>query len=369
MNGIAQEAYFASRVEVFTEKCWDANYLDINSSFPFAMTKPCPGPLIKTSRRLPDNDDAIYIAEVTVTVPDCYLPPLPMRMEGRLFFPVGTWKSWLTSVDIALLQKEGGQILRVWEVLHFEPFMDLAEYSSRFYEMRRIATTPFERIAFKLLLNSLYGKFAEGTIKKGLHLNPDMEKIAEEDMSWEMLIPGVWTHEEDRKVPHRHVPISAHITAQARETLYGYMSSCREIHYCDTDGFSTREEMETSDALGDLKLEKKIRHGHFVQCKVYRLDGVELQKDGSWTELGDKGVKAKGFSNMSIEKFNVLLENQAIDYERMRRIKELARRGDFTPREDVIQKKLKNIVLAKRFHYPDGHTRPWQVGELRDYFA
>lgn len=362
VNARAENAYFASRVEVFNRECWNADYLDINSSFPYAMTKPCPGQLIKTTRYIPDH--GLYLAEVTVHVPECFLPPIPMRLEGRLFFPVGTWKTWLSNVDIELLQLEGGKILKVWEVMHFEPFDDLAAYAMTLYEKRKIAKSPFEKKAFKLLLNSLYGKFGEAHEKSSLHWNP--EKI--DRANWEELFPGAWLADTWTPVPHRHVPVSVHITAQARKTIYDFMSSCEEIHYCDTDGFSTTEKLETGTELGALKLEKRIRHGRFHAPKVYCLDGDELQNDGSWKDLGDDGAKAKGFSGVTVKRYNELMEGKAIQFERMRRIKELARRGNFKPREDVIFKRLQHSVVGKRHMYPDGHTRPWQVKELADYF-
>lgn len=363
VNERAQRSYFASRVEIINENCYDAEYYDINSSFPSAMMEPCPGDYLGASRRLPDH--GIYIADVTIEVIESFLPPIPMRIKDRLFFPTGTWRSWLTNVDVELLRKNGCKIHRVWEVMHFAPFHDLAEYATTLYNMRKNASSDFERTAFKLLLNSLYGKFAEAQEKSSLHINP--KTIDREN--WEMLFPGAWLYEKTVPVPHRHVPISTHITALARKRIFEFMDGCAEVHYCDTDGFSTTEKLETSPELGDLKLEKQIRHGHFVQPKVYKLDGLELQKDGSWKELGDDGVKAKGFSKMNIEKFMRLVEGESIAQERMVRIKENARKGIFKPREHTIMKRLHRNVVNKRFHYPDGSTRPWQVKELATYFA
>lgn len=362
INERAQQAYFASRVEVISENCYDAEYYDINSSFPYAMTKPCPGNFIGSTRSIPDY--GIYLADVTIEVPECFLPPIPTKIKGRLFFPTGIWRSWLTSVDIELLLREGCTLHRVWECLQFEPFFDLAEYAKTLYTMRKNAETSFERTALKLLLNSLYGKFAEGEEKSALHLNP--KKIDRDN--WEMLFPGAWLYEKRVPVPHRHVPISAHITAIGRRTIFDFMNACSEVHYCDTDGFSTVDSLATTNDLGGLKLEKRIRHGHFVQCKFYRLEGEELQKDGTWEELGDKGVKGKGFPGMDIAKFERLLEGHSIAYERMRRIKEQARKGRLEPQEHVINKRLQRNVLSKRFHYPDGTTRPWQMKELAEYF-
>ena len=366
INARGQDAYFASRVEVLNSESWESEYYDINSSFPYAMTKACPGEYIGSSRYLPDY--GLYMGDVTIEVPECYLPPIPLRFKGRLFFPCGQWRTWLTSVDIELLQNMGCKILKVHEVLNFEPFHDLKNYALTLYELRKKAPTPFERTAFKLLLNSLYGKFAEGEEKRSMIVNP--EKIERD--KWEMLFPGAWIREVPVPIPHRHVPVSAHITARARQTIFEFMHEAvvakEDVHYCDTDGFSTTHTYETSNELGGLKLEKRLNHTHWVASKVYWQQGQELQKDGSWTELGDKGVKAKGFSRMNVAKMEALMEGKPVTYGRMKRIKEVAKKGSFKPEEVVVSKRLQKVVLPKRFHYPDGYTRPWQIGELRDYF-
>ena len=124
-----------------------------------------------------------------------------------LFFPCGQWRSWLTSIDIELLQRMNCQILKVHEVLEFEPFYDLKNYANTLYNLRKKAESPFEKTAFKLLLNSLYGKFAEGEEKRSMIVNPE---TIERD-KWEMLFPGAWIRETLVPIPHRHVPVSAHI--------------------------------------------------------------------------------------------------------------------------------------------------------------
>lgn len=374
VNAKARFAYFASRVEVFEREISDALYFDINSSFPYAMTKPCPGDVTRVTNRLPDNPDAIYLADVRIEVPEAYLTPAPFRIDGRVFFPSGVWRSWLTSVDIQLIQREGGRILNCYECIEFAPFDDLRAYSNTVYDLRKNATTDFEKVVLKFLLNALYGKFAESPFKRALVINP-VDTFAS---GLEMLMPGVWLEERKVPIPHMHVPVSAHVTAMARLTLYDYMAQCRRVHYCDTDGFSTNDTLSTGKNLGDLKLEKVISHGYFKAPKVYQLEGQVQTKDGAWKEKTI--TKAKGFSRMTASRFATLLEGEQIDFERMRRLRELYRSGNTHPVEYKVKKRLlcKSLFdddfnpgkhsITKRFTYPDGGTRPWQLGELRRMF-
>ena len=175
-----------------------------------------------------------------------------------------------------------------------------------------------------------------------------------------MIMPGVFTYDRVVPIPHMHVPISAYITSRARATLYDYLAQSSEVHYCDTDGFSTVDTYPESDGLGGLKLEKLIRHGQFVQAKVYRLDGTTVEGE----ELGNDGVKAKGFSRMTIERFEKLTNGQEIEYVRMGRIKESLRAGVFRPREQTIRKRLRREIVSKRCFDREGKSRPWSVSEL-----
>ena len=374
LNQIAQESYFASRVEVISRHVDDFKIYDINSSFPYAMTFPLPANLIGFQTSLPDeqSDNCLYLANVTVEVPDLHLPPLPFRKEGRVFFPVGRWRSWFTSTDLNLAIREGVKILKAHEVYTFEPFLDFKGYANDIYKLRSESATEFRRLILKYLLNSLYGKAAEGILKQEMLINPpelDRTKM-------QMLQPGVWLQEKEAVIAHRHVVISAFITSIARRTLYDLAKECyRQNHpmtYCDTDSVATKADLPVDPVtLGKLKLEKKMIWAEFVAPKIYRGEGFELKK-GQWVP---KLVnKAKGFSlgagREAFDKLGRIIGGERIGVQRMTRLRELYRTqkdGSYTtaPFEMLVIKALTFEMLSKRFHYPDGETRPWSVEELR----
>lgn len=353
VNEVARNAYFASRVEVISTWCEDAYYYDVNSSFPFAMTYPVPGELRGTYRGRPRGEpDDLWMADIEVEVPEGFLPPLPVRAGGRLFFPTGKWRGWYTNIDIQVLLRSGGKINRMFESMTFRPNTDLRDYSLTLYDLRKKSEGVI-KVVCKYLMNSLYGKFAESDLKSEIIVNPSEVKEG-----WQMMVPGVFVQEKVTPIPHMHVPIAAHVTAIARRTLYDFMGQSSELHYCDTDGFSTTQLYRDGNELGEIKLEKYIRKGRFLQAKVYHLDGTDT--DGKEMQV----IKAKGFSKLNLEKFEKLLNFEEIGYTRMARIKENARRGDFTPRETVMRKGIRRDAISKRFFYPDGHSRPWDFGEL-----
>lgn len=375
VNEKARMAYFASRVEVLAKECHDAWYYDVNSSFPYAMTFPIPGDLIASTSTKPDY--GIYLSDVDIEVPDSYLPSVPTRLGGRLFFPSGKWRGWLSCVDIDLLESEGGRILRHHESLSFEQRLDCKDYAEHLYKLRA-TSTGIMAFACKRLMNALYGKFAECEYKSSIEIDPPAPKGSDE--GWRMLFPGAFLVERRVPIPHMHVPISTHITAIARRTLYRYMSYSPELHYCDTDGFSSSVELRSVDGkLGYLKLEKRIKHGRFVTQKTYDLETVD----------GQHVTKAKGFrkmtpadfkrmtgyldasesgalEEMTFEERAKLLESTEIEYTRMARTKELLRDKKTRPEERRLGKKLRIDTLSKRFFYPDGQSRPWTMEELKD---
>lgn len=365
VNVKARESYCASRVEVFATKCDDAYYYDVNSSFPFAMTFPMPGNQTRNLAHLPDrllydSDQTPFLCKARILVPECYLPPIPYRQNGRVFFPTGEWDGWFSGVDIDLLLKTCGTLVSVEQVVEFNPIYDLANYAQDIYA-RRKASEGFIKLAYKYLLNSLYGKFGESPHnKQTLYLNPSetvLDRLTGGDPSnrASMALPGLWIETHDRYIPHEHVPVATQITAIARRTLYRFLSQSEEIFYCDTDGFATTTEYEESEELGALKLEKKVVGGRFFAPKLYDLH----------TDAGKHIIKGKGFSlKNDPRRFEDVVQGHEIAIDRMRRIRENLMHGACVPREDIITKCFRNKLRPKRKPTKGGKTRPWTIKEL-----
>lgn len=370
VNKIAEFSYYASRVEVISRNLENFKTYDINSSFPYSMTFPQPAGLKHMLTKLPDRDDeeCIYIAYVDIEVPHMAFPPVPYRFGGRVFFPVGRWKAWFTSTDIRLALREGCKLHRVFEVYEFEPFYDLKSYVDDIYAKRAAADSDFRKLVLKYLLNCLYGKYAESTLKQEMLINPD--DLDREKM--QQLQPGIWLRDREVTIEHRHVPISTHITALSRRTLYDFGKMCYEqgkpSAYFDTDSLNTQADLPVDEKkLGALKLEKTMEWGEFFAPKIYRGEGFEIKKNGTVEPI--RQTKAKGFSlgkskQEAWERFDQIVSGDRIGIQRMVRLRELYRSGNTAPVDILVVKALTFEMLSKRFQYPDGETRPWSVEEL-----
>jgi predicted DNA-binding transcriptional regulator AlpA len=375
LNEIASQAYIGSRVEVFEKSCTNADYYDINSSFPYSMTFEAPGELVGTSRRLKDSK-TLTLVKATVSVNECDLPPVPYRTptDRRIYFPIGTWTQWFSGVDIELLKHSGHTIQKVEKVLEFEPFHDLKNYAQDIYELRKNSSHAAEKIVLKFLLNSTYGKFAEGETKSKYLINPGVEfydvpeYTPERGEGRSYVMPGVYELVEKRTIPHRHVPIAMHITALSRKWLYQYMNRAEKVFYCDTDGFAVpnSDTFPESNELGGLKKEKHIFEGHFHAPKTY---AYRTEKGGDWV------VKAKGFSRiqgdegetrtLNYNDFCHLIEHKELHVEQFTRVRSMLKSGSPHPHDVDRQKTFRDTTRPKRcFDLGTGRSRPWTIGEL-----
>lgn len=403
-NVVARRAYVASRVEVFATHCGPARVYDINSSFPKSMTKPLPGRMLCANRRLEVPrvggkplypGEPCYLAELTVTVPDVYLPPLPSRAGERVFFPVGTWRGWFMSPDVECLHRvKGARVEQVHEVIHFEPFSDMAEYVSVLYEKKARAAkagNKFEEATAKFYLNTLYGKTAESRLKESLvigkrgglciHDPPCPLDAAGRLPCVRMIRPGVFLRAEEVPVVHEWVPIAAHVTANSRLMLFDWFTMARRPRYGDTDSIVMPKEegsLPTGTALGELKLDKEIDGGVFLAPKLYRFNSPTPTEAAIVKRAADKGeshedarealsapiIRAKGFRRLSPAEFEALASGDPVVVGRMLRVKETLAGESASPRERVYWKALRLSTRPKRAPDGDTETRPWTVAEL-----
>lgn len=416
INEIAYKCYYASRVEDSIRNGTFLLYNDINSSFPHSMTKPLPGEYIKHSHNL--DLTKLCITNVIVDVPDMDFPPLPIRLEGRIFFPTGTWNGWYTGEDLKLLIKCGGTIRKVFDVYYFKPFFDMSDYAKEIFKLKEAANDdPFRRKVYKELLVSLYGKLAERGDRKQIYFNMSkkiwdfMEKEMKEwgngefeDKPWDRMGPGIWARNIETLVAHAHVPIPAYVTSYSRRLLYEYMSKVEVHYYCDTDGFACdpcndeskklaikariiieqleKEEKKNPDSKKCILLEKKkkqiileLEHLEEIytglnfgtklgQLKMEKVIGKGMFLSPKFYRM-DSYIKTKGFPKLSDIEFEMLIAGDRIHFHRMKRVKESIRKGDMRPHDILVLKGLNNVVKKRKFKR-DGTSRPWHISEIRN---
>jgi hypothetical protein len=299
-NDFAREAYYGGRTEPFKTGKWcGVNGYDINSLYPYVMyhyAYPHPnyliGPVYNVDPKLIYDYEGV--SHVKIKVPDCHIPPLPYHHNQTLYFPTGILKGYYTHCEIRNALENGCELLDVYETLYSTevcyPFQD---YVSELYALRqqlKAAHDPTE-LVIKIMLNSLYGKFAQRTDAGLQEIHPitwwldGRQNISVEyrviDDRVYVVVPKLSRFQPQ----YVNVLWGVYITSYARITLYNYMKMVGDsLIYSDTDSLYINGELPISTDLGALKLEKEG-----VDIEVYGPKAYRIFKDGKLS-----GVKCKG---------------------------------------------------------------------------
>lgn len=367
-------AYFGGRVEIFKKQGQGLHYYDINSSYPFSMLQPMPiGKLTEWKGKPPAwlIKERVGFARASVYVPpSTHIPLLPHRLkDGKLIFPTGSFSGVWPAVELLEAEKEGVKVTwhdSVWIVA--EPIF--GEMVHELYAYRDKSRPGYdEALAYvaKILLNSLYGKFATNTLReKIIYIEPDQDPpegaipAAPEDPEC-----PIFTVEEEIDAPYIAPQISAHITALSRIALYRFMKEADrlgELVYCDTDSIITSADLShmCGVGLGALKDEGAgvTYEGEFLQPKLYFLQGDD----------GSQKVVMKGYSTRNEESFRRVQLGETLSFESLERIGSMKRKGFLDgPKMRTVTRCIRGED-RKRVHLPDGTTRAIELcdGALDD---
>lgn len=355
-NDFARLAYYGGRVEPFIlGELEHVNIYDINSLYPFIMRHgifPNPNKLRGVTGDISLSTIMNYegCSEVTIRIPQTHIPILPFSFAGRLYFPSGTVRAVWTHIELRAAIKRGAKILEIHQGLYStETCTPFNNYVDSLYALRlhyQAQEDPREYI-IKIMLNSLYGKF--GMRKDGLL----QQLITAEEWHGLKNQEGYDTHifsgdvYFSKDVPSFRQPVyintlwAAYVTAQARLLLHKYMEKLdRDVIYCDTDSIFTHAQLETSKALGDMKLIYENVDVQMIGAKCYKIHNEEKIL----------ATKVRGVPSLYQEKF---LTSHEASYMKSLGFFEASRR-DLSPSTWVEMSKKSNELTPKRF-YSKGH--------------
>lgn len=304
-----RNTYFGGRVEIFKMRCFKHIYgMDVNSLYPHVMVK-YPMPIGKPVyvRDFRENEIGFYKADVKI--PDVYVPPMPIVDKHKLLFPYGRTTGFFTSKELEVLQELGGDINIHYGYIFSSGFL-FSDYIRDMYERKRTAKDPMEKLIYKLLMNSLYGKFGQSRIKDKLirvrklsdaiglkPYDPAYNLFSETTMSRATFI-----------IPS----IASWVTSCARFELYQWLKKAGDDHlfYCDTDSVFTDKPLPIGDELGEMKMEYEGEEAIFLLPKLYAIRLAD----------GTMKIKAKGFeqafvkSHLSFKSFERALHGNTLDF-------------------------------------------------------
>lgn len=319
-------AYFGGRVEVFKfgKIFGPVNHYDINSLFPSVMRDfDFPNPSTWHETAHPDfSKEGVF--QGWVYVPSAIYPCLPCRSH-EILFPYGNLFGTWCYPEIRKLLEDGGRVAKCKQAVEFEeterPFVEYVDFC---YKKRLEATNQLDKTHFKLLLNSLYGKF--GSHHGLIIIYDDKEK----DVGTDSKISNViW---------------SAYTTCYARLKLLDYLRQS-EIFYTDTDSLFTCNNLEVSNELGKLKLEGIYKEVEFKGNKIYALDST---------------YRAKGVPRKLASDF--FRTGRAV-YRKPTRFRESRISGDKPANVWFETEKNLRTEYTKRKILKDGSTEAWKIDD------
>lgn len=281
---VFRQSYFGGRVEVFKRRYEKRRlyHYDINSLYPFVMENnkyPNPDKLKYTNDLFAALKDREGCAKITVSVSeDLYFPVLPLK-ENKLTFEVGELTGVYNFPEIRLAIAKGYKILDCEWVLSSEPIDSPFKDYVAYFKERKITHKKDEMDALalldKLMLNSLYGKFAQRQDAEDRYTKdePDFGCSYQEVGENTYRLKNV----DKKRSGETVVCWSSYVASYARVVLYNYLKP--GTYYADTDSvFTTQElpsELVDDYEFGLMALEHLVNESYFVAPKRYAIKTSE----------------------------------------------------------------------------------------------
>lgn len=276
-----ENLFIGGRTEIFKRYSKNLNYYDVNSLYPFAMLKNKMG----TGKIYSDKRKSKMFSWYKIKLEketNFYAPPFAVRKNKKLFFVNGKagTEFYISTNEMEILDRENipYKILMAW---HFTEYSDLfSDYVYHYFDLKNSAKNE-ARNFYKLLLNGLYGKFAEKERKSYISNYLDTSK---ENNSVIEIGNGLYEYSFLKYVPNSRIQVASQITNNARAILYEHYEKINfDIHYSDTDSILTEKTFPTGEGLGELKKENE---GEFIGLvpKFYYINGKVTHK--GFTESG-----------------------------------------------------------------------------------
>lgn len=365
---LERSAYSGGRVECFRVGNYPGKhfYYDVNSMYPFVMKNfiyPCR--LVSYRKRGDQKDLARMLDCGYLVVARCHViqpePALGCKLGGHFIFPIGDFWGIFTTPEIKYLL-ENNQIIDVGAFAVYEGGPIFSSYVEYFYNERLKAKAAGDRVRdklFKMLLNSLYGKFGQTgeTWEPVGEADPEqvgiIEKLNYQTGQRETLkIFGgtIFKKMTETEAFNSFPAVAAHVTAYARMTLWKYIEIAgkENVLYCDTDSIFVNE-------IGHVALQPHHDERTLGKIKLEQAaEGLTLYapKDYIFGSL----VKRKG-----IKKGSRQISDNEFETEIWPHLNSFIRAGMIAGYQNVRRKKILRRQYNKGWVLADGRVVPLQL--------
>lgn len=363
----AYNSYAGGRTEVTKKGMFEnAHCYDVTSMYPYQMTllEDC-GKLfwkkITTTKELIDSgiDNIAYgFFRVNIKIPESYILPLPIRQNvlkyvyGDLQNQYCTLEELKTIVELDILDYEDIEILSGWIGIRYDdnemmyPFRDTINL---LFEQRSLySKDDFRNLLFKILLNSIYGRFIEVNANYEVSKDIDASNYMDYDITSDDVCKKTWT------CGNYFNPIyAAYITAKARCYLFNAAKQKEDAFIaCFTDSVMSEDKLDLPEGkkLGQWEYEKGDLF--MIGTGFYTFDGV-IQTE---TKFRTRGVHVTK-ENKNDKLTNIDFDNifrYGYKEKRVRKLKESViqdRLDDFNCFEEKVKMKDINFDQKRKWDF------------------
>lgn len=310
--------YYGGRVQCFRSGIIDSTFkvYDINSAYPYAMLQPHPySENFGISAGFRKNADFYRVRCISRgAFPYRGLGLSNGKKSAGLSFPsddvereytVTKWE-YYAAVETGTIYN-----VSVIESVSFMTHTDFSQYVNHFYEERNKCKANKDdagSLLCKLLMNSLYGKFAANPSSYMNYMIVPMDVIAGLDrVGWQFAGEfGCWglaqSPLDEERQRFYNVATGASITGYVRAMLWREICASKGVIYCDTDSIAVTKAgsaISLGGALGQWKHEGDFDRAGIAGKKLYIMRGAP----GWWVDenggtIYQKGKAPKGASRL-----------------------------------------------------------------------
>ncbi len=324
INALALLSYRGGRCEAYRlnkEPVYLYDY-DINSLYPYVMLHHRYSTALHRKYAALDINDIVdseynYLVNIDYELPsDCVRSPIVLRAkDGRLTQFLKYDNAWLTGREAIALKDAGANVV-IHKALEFHAEDLFSRYVSTFYNLKKTALNDAERLIYKYMLNSLYGKFGQHKRQTEVininELPPQHRYVLEHTTKSHVSVDGIRYNIHNKYItisvdvePKYNIVIASEITANARLVNYEIQKRLGfgHVYYTDTDSFFSDVKAPASllgYEIGQLKIEHEGLC-HVRGAKDYEfLDGLKKLKGirHNATQLSDNEYIQQQFSSL-----------------------------------------------------------------------
>lgn len=318
--------YFGGRVECFQPGIIERPFtaIDINSAYPFAMLSSHPtGKRYEQGKKLPTCESELSRCFIQLMAKSTGAFP-KRRDDGSLWFPsdglirqfhITGWE-YLAAKETGTLEMPViGKVIRFNNSTHFKDYV-IPLYNER--KKHKENEDDIQSNLVKLLLNSLYGKFASDYSRyKEYKIVPNQSVLDYVKMGWKpdgnhdrenMYVSAPLPEVQQR---FYNVATAASITGYVRAMLWRVIARSSGVLYCDTDCVMAETIAGAHFdklALGAWDTDLNGTYGAFAGKKLYAINGT-VKSENKW-KVASKGVK------LTKEQIIRVAKGETVRYER-----------------------------------------------------